>query len=82
MYQILAILICYHIIFQPEWTIIDACYFAVTTLTSVGYGAMFPTTEASMMFTCLYALTGVACLGIQSNRRAQEKALSMVGDIE
>jgi hypothetical protein len=85
-YLILAI-ICYHTTFQPEWTIIDACYFAVTTFTTVGYGDLTPTTEASMMFTCLYALTGVACLGIAlgilgSNLiDAQEKALSTAGEL-
>lgn len=86
MYLMLAI-ICYHTIFQPEWTVIDSCYFAVTTFTTVGYGDLFPRTEASMMFTCLYALTGVACLGIAlgilgSNLiEAQEKALSTAGEL-
>jgi hypothetical protein len=85
-YLLLAI-ICYHTIFQPEWTIIDACYFAVTTFTTVGYGDLFPKSKASMMFTCLYALTGVACLGIAlgilgSNLiDAQEKALSTAREL-
>lgn len=86
MYLLLAIL-GYPTFFQPEWTMIDACYFAVTTFTTVGYGDLVPTTEASMMFTCFYALMGVACLGIAlgilgSNLiDAQEKALATAAEL-
>jgi hypothetical protein len=56
---------CYHFVLEPEWTLLDSCYFAVTTFTTVGYGDdIIPTTQASMIFTSVYALTGVACLGI------------------
>ena len=85
-YLALAI-VCYNFIFEPEWSIIDSCYFAVTTFTTVGYGDEVPTTETSMIFTCLYALTGVACLGIAlgilgSNLiDAEEKAMSSAGEL-
>ena len=31
-------IVCYNVFLEPEWTMIDACYFAVTTFTTVGYG--------------------------------------------
>lgn len=77
----------YHYVWQPEWTMIDACYFAVTTFTTVGYGDLVPTSTASMMFTCVYALTGVACLGIAlgilgSNLiDAQETAINRAAEV-
>jgi hypothetical protein len=63
---------------------IDACYFV--DLYDGGYGDLFPTTDASMMFTCLYALTGVACLGtllgiLGSNLIDAPRALSDGGDL-
>jgi len=56
--------ICFKIFFEPEWSILDCCYFAMVTVSTVGYGDEVPTSPASMLFTCLYALTGVAILGI------------------
>jgi hypothetical protein len=57
-------ILCYNFVLQPEWTIVDSCYFSVTTFTTVGYGDQIPTTPASMIFTCVYAVVGVSCLGI------------------
>jgi hypothetical protein len=57
-------ILCYNFFLQPEWTIVDSCYFSVTTFTTVGYGDEIPTTPASMIFTCIYAMVGVTCLGI------------------
>jgi hypothetical protein len=62
-YMVLSI-VCYAAVFQPDWNIVDACYFAVVTFTTVGYGDLAPTTRAGQLFTCLYTVTGVACLGI------------------
>ena len=50
-------------IFYPlveGWTILDSLYFGVTTLTTVGYGDMGPTTNGSKIFTALYVFFGVA----------------------
>jgi hypothetical protein len=29
---------CYKLVLQPEWSVTDCCYFAVTTFTTVGFG--------------------------------------------
>ncbi|CAB9507947.1 Two pore potassium channel [Seminavis robusta] len=47
-----------------DWTMIDSTYFAIVTFTTIGYGDVVPDTKMSRMFTCFWALSGVACLGI------------------
>jgi voltage-gated potassium channel Kch len=42
-----------------DWTIIQALYFSVVTLTTVGYGDLHPTTAGSQIFTIVYILTGI-----------------------
>lgn len=42
-----------------DWTWIDSFYFSVTTLTTVGFGDLHPTTSLSKIFTALYILIGV-----------------------
>ncbi|WKZ31309.1 MAG: potassium channel family protein [Candidatus Dojkabacteria bacterium] len=41
------------------WTYIQSFYFSVTTLATVGYGDLHPTTEVSRIFTTFYILIGV-----------------------
>ena len=49
------------------WTVLDSLYFGVTTLTTVGYGDMGPTSDGAKIFTALYVFFGVAivatCIG-------------------
>jgi voltage-gated potassium channel len=41
---------------------VDALYFSVVTLTTVGYGDFAPQTDAGKLFTTLYVLVGVGIL--------------------
>jgi hypothetical protein len=43
-----------------DWTIIEALYFSVATLTTVGYGDFAPTTAGTQIFTIVYLLTGIS----------------------
>lgn len=45
-----------------DWTIIQALYFSVITLTTVGYGDFAPTTAGTQIFTIIYILTGIGVL--------------------
>jgi len=42
-----------------NWTWIQSLYFTVTTLTTVGYGDLYPTSDAARLFTTFYILAGV-----------------------
>lgn len=46
--------------YLEKWTWIQAFYFSVVTLTTVGYGDLYPTSETSRLFTALFLLSGAA----------------------
>ena len=45
-----------------DWTILDALYFSVMTLTTVGLGDFAPETDLGKAFTIFYVLAGVAVI--------------------
>ncbi len=45
------------------WRWLDAFYFTVITLTTVGYGDLAPQTDAAKLFTMFYILVGLGILG-------------------
>lgn len=49
--------IAYH--FLEGWSYVDAMYFSVITLTTIGYGDMHPVLVATKVFTIIYSLLGV-----------------------
>ncbi len=44
------------------WSYVDSFYFTGVTLTTVGYGDLHPTTDASKIFTVLFALAGIGVI--------------------
>jgi voltage-gated potassium channel len=44
------------------WTVLDALYFCVTTLATVGFGDITPQTALGRAFTIVYILAGVSVL--------------------
>ena len=50
--------VAYH--FLEKWTWIDALYFTVATLATVGYGDLHPGSEMSRLFTVFFILAGVS----------------------
>ncbi len=51
----------YHYIEGMSW--IDAYYFSVITLATVGYGDITPQTNFGKIFTTIYVLVGIAIIG-------------------
>jgi voltage-gated potassium channel len=53
---------------QPEefGSIIDSMWWAVVTLTTVGYGDVYPTTGGGKVFTAIVTLIGVGLIAIPS----------------
>ena len=45
------------------WTLLDAAYFSIVTITTVGYGDVAPMTQRDKLFTCAYILVGVFFIG-------------------
>ena len=41
------------------WEILDSLYFSVSTLATIGYGDLHPTTPLSKVFTMVYIVLGV-----------------------
>jgi hypothetical protein len=46
-----------------KWSVLDAIYFCVVTLGTVGYGDITPTTELGRVFTIFYIIFGLAVIG-------------------
>ncbi len=42
-----------------HWTIIDALYFSIMTMATVGYGDLAPTTDISKLFTIIYTFLSI-----------------------
>jgi potassium channel subfamily K len=78
--------LAYSLVFE-NWPIVDCIYFATVTFTTIGYGDLAPTSDASRLFTAFFALTGIAGLGIAlgvlgSNLiEAQTNAMDRAGEL-
>jgi hypothetical protein len=56
------------------WGWLDALYFSVITLSTVGYGDFSPTTSASKIFTMVYILLGLSIFASFAGMLVQERA--------
>ena len=61
-----------------DWTVIEALYFCIVTLATVGFGDFTPTTAGTQIFTIVYILTGfgvlVALLTSVAEKYIEQKA--------
>jgi hypothetical protein len=64
--------VVYH--FVEKFTWVDAYYFSVITLATVGYGDLTPHTTFGKLFTTLYVLTGVGIITTFFTYRLRRRA--------
>jgi len=55
------------------WTVIEAMYFCVVTLATVGYGDLHPTTDLGRLFTIGYIIIGVGIIGLFISQLAKHR---------
>lgn len=48
--------------FLEEWSWVDALYFSVITLTTIGFGDFAPLTDAGKIFTIIYIFIGIGVI--------------------
>jgi voltage-gated potassium channel len=65
----------YHVVERFSW--LNAYYFCVTTLSTVGYGDVAPKTTAGKLFTTFYIFVGIGVFGgfINITLRRQGQAM-------
>jgi hypothetical protein len=57
------------------WSVIDAIYFCVVTLATVGYGDLHPTTDVGKVFTVGYILAGIGIIAAFITELAKHRRL-------
>lgn len=67
--------IVYH--FIEKWSYVDAFYFCIVTLATVGYGDLVPHTNFGKLFTTAYIVIGIAILGAFINAFTKKRGLKM-----
>lgn len=55
----------YHYVEKLSW--LDATYFSVMTITTVGYGDISPSTDIGKLFTMAYVIIGLILVAIIAN---------------
>ena len=66
----------YHLVEGLKW--VDAVYFSVITVATVGYGDITPHTDAGKIFTIFYVLFGIGLIATFAStlvRRAGQRRL-------
>jgi hypothetical protein len=60
------------------WSWVDSFYFSSVTVTTVGFGDLAPTRDASKLFTVFYIFWGIGIISAFINERLKQRAGAMV----
>lgn len=56
-----------------DWSWVDAFYFSVVAVTTVGFGDVTPSTDASKLFTVFYIIAGISLIGTYLQQRTKRR---------
>lgn len=56
-----------------DWSWVDAFYFSTVAVTTVGFGDLAPSTDASKLFTVFYIFSGIAIISLWLNDRLRRR---------
>ena len=68
--------------FLEGWDLVDSLYFTAITLTTIGYGDLFPTNPTSKIFTVFFAFAGVGTLLFSLSIVAEYNFKKRLHDVE
>jgi hypothetical protein len=69
--------VVYHIL--EDWSWVDSFYFSTVAVTTVGFGDLTPTSDASKLFTVLYIFSGITIVTVWLNSRFKYRAKKRAG---
>ena len=59
-----------------DWSWVDSFYFSVVAATTVGFGDLSPTTDASKLFTVFYILAGISLITTYLHVRLRRRVVA------
>lgn len=62
-----------------DWSWVDSVYFSVVAITTVGFGDLSPSTDASKIFTVVYIMVGISLITTYLNARLKVRAAKRIG---
>lgn len=65
--------VVYH--FAEDWSWVDSLYFCTIAVTTVGFGDLAPTTDATKLFTVFYVFTGISLFSLVLDERLRRHAM-------
>jgi hypothetical protein len=60
--------------FLEDWSLVDSLYFSTVAITTVGFGDLAPSSDASKLFTILYLAVGITTVSAFINLRLSRQA--------
>src|SRR3989344_4287480 len=52
----------FYLHYSEDWSYVDSFYFSTITLTTVGYGDLYPSKDSTKIFVSIYAIVGISIM--------------------